>query len=371
MARSQPTIAVDLRALVPAATGIGVYTASLLAALVRRGGARYLGMAHAPLHDPQEIAGLGVEVEIQPTPLGVLWQQLRLPHRLRRGDVDLLWSPLHTLPWRTPVPSVVTIHDLTVWLYPHAHTLKVRLSQRPFLARSLRQARSVVCISEATARDLDRLFPGFRAKTTVVLSGVDPFYRPATEEEIAAIREELGCPEGYLFYAGTLEPRKNLDRLLTVWEGLRRENPRTPPLLLAGSSGWHSSALVRRIEALGSLGLRHLGRLPRAELRRTFQGASAFLYPSLYEGFGLPPLEAMACGVPVVASSSSSLPEVVGDAGLLIDPFDLDGWAGAIHKLLDDPALATDLRQRGLERARELTWDRTAEAMEGILIGQD
>ncbi|MCB1057775.1 MAG: glycosyltransferase family 4 protein [Acidobacteria bacterium] len=369
MAPSLPTVAVDLRALVPTATGIGVYTQSLLAALARRGSARYVGLAHAPLADPGEIERLGIGVEVERTSLGVVWQQLRLPRRLRRGDVDVLWSPLHTLPWRTPVPAVITVHDLTVWLYPKAHTLKVRLSQRPFFAHSLEQARAVVCVSQATARDLELLFPGHRAKTVVVPEGVDRFFHPAAEHEMIAIRAAFGCPEGYLLYVGTLEPRKNLDRLLDAWLALRERDPGTLPLLLAGSTGWHSEALRRRIESLAPLGVRHLGRLPQLELLRAFQGATAFVYPSLYEGFGLPPLEAMACGVPVITSSTSSLPEVVGDAGLLVDPTDVDGWSAAIRRLLDSPDLASELREKGLHRAATLTWERAAEAMEPILLG--
>jgi alpha-1,3-rhamnosyl/mannosyltransferase len=310
----------------------------------------------------------GVPFEVQPAPLGVLWQQIRLPSRLRQGDIDLFWSPLHTLPWKTPVPSVITVHDLTVWLYPEAHTRKVRFSQRPFFRRSLHQAQAVVCVSQATADDLQRFFPDVASRVEVVLSGVDPFFHPAGDEEIAAIRHELGCPEGYLLYVGTLEPRKNLDLLLTVWEQLRRDDPTAPPLLLVGSSGWHSGPLRQRIAKLQTLGLRHLGHLDRSGLRRAYQGARAFLYPSLYEGFGLPPLEAMACGVPVAVSNVSSLPEVVEDAGLQIPPRDLDAWATAIRKLLDDEALAHDLRHRGLERAADLSWKRTAEAMEPILL---
>ncbi|MDY7093146.1 MAG: glycosyltransferase family 1 protein [Acidobacteriota bacterium] len=363
-----PTVAVDLRALVPEATGIGVYTRSLLEALVARGGARYLGLSHAPPRDPQALEGAGVPFEVQSAPLGVLWQQIRLPRRLRQGDVDVFWSPLHTLPWRTPVPSVITVHDLTVWLYPEAHTRKVRLSQRPFFRRSLQQAEAVICVSQATADDLQRFFPDVARRVEVVLSGVDPFFHPAEEEEIAAIRHDLGCPDGYLLYVGTLEPRKNLDLLLTVWERLRRDDENTPPLLLVGSSGWHSGPLRQRIAQLEPLGLRHLGHLDRLGLRRAYQGARAFLYPSFYEGFGLPPLEAMACGVPVAVSNVSSLPEVVENAGLLLPPQDIDAWATAIRRLLDEEALAQDLRHRGLQRAATLTWQRTAETMEQILL---
>lgn len=376
-APGRPTVAVDLRALVPEATGIGVYTRSLLLALARRGRFEYLGLAHREPRGAEELRAAGVRIEHQPAPLGVLWQQLRLPRRLARGPAggagdaddgaDLLWSPLMTLPWRCPVPAVVTVHDLTALLFPETHTLKVRWSLLPFLRRSLETARAVIAPSQATAADLAFHFPESAAKTRVVAEGVDPEFRPGTVDEIAATRAELGAPGGYLFYAGTLEPRKNVDTLLTAWAALRREDEEaTPPLVLAGGYGWGSKPLLKRIEALAPLGVSYLGRVERAHLVRLFQAARAFVYPSLYEGFGLPPLEAMACGVPVVVGDSSSLPEVVGDAGLAVDPRDPGALAGAVKKLLADPALAAELSARGCERAARFTWEGAAAEMEEI-----
>jgi glycosyltransferase involved in cell wall biosynthesis len=362
------TVAVDLRALVPAATGIGVYTREMLAALAARGSRRWVGLAH---REPRGAAGLrelGIAIEHQPAPLGVLWQQLVLPRRLARGDADLFWSPLATLPLRCPLPAVVTVHDLTALLYPETHTLKVRWSLLPFLGRSLAAARRVAAISEATARDLAFHFPEAAARVRVVGAGVEPAFRPASEDEVAAIRAELGAPEGYVFYAGTLEPRKNIGALLDAWQALRAEDEEgTPPLVLAGGRGWGSRALLRRIEALRGEGVVHLGRVERARLVRLFQGARVFAYPSLYEGFGLPPLEAMACGVPVVAGDSSSLPEVVGDAGLLVPARDRGALRDALARVLGDPGLAADLGARGRERAARFTWSAAAAAMDQVL----
>ena len=369
MPPTPPTVAVDLRALVPEATGIGVYTRSLLLALAERGGARYLGLAHRPPQGQGELAAAGVTVEAQPAPLGVLWQQLVLPRRLARGDADLLWSPLMTLPLRSPLPGVVTVHDLTAILLPDVHRLKVRWSLVPFLERSLTAARRVVSVSHATARDLRFHFPEAADRIRVVHPGVDPEFRPAGEAEVAAVREELGCPEGYVLYAGTIEPRKNLRPLLDAWQKLREDRPETiPPLVLVGPYGWHSRHLLRRIEALRArgLGLHVLGRVDRARLVRLFQGARVFVYPSLYEGFGLPRAEAMACGVPTVVSDASSLPEVVGDAGLEVEPHDSGGLAAALERLLGEPALAAELAGRGLERVRRFAWPRAAAEMEGV-----
>lgn len=361
------TVAVDLRALVPEATGIGVYTREMLAALAARGGRRWLGLAHREPRGAGGLSELGIAIEHQPAPLGVVWQQLVLPRRLARGDADLFWSPLATLPLRCPIPAVVTVHDLTALLYPETHTLKVRWSLLPFLGRSLDAARRVVAVSEATARDLAFHFPEAAARVRVVGEGVEPAFRPAAEDEVAAIRAELGAPEGYLLYVGTLEPRKNVGALLDAWQALRAEDEEgTPPLVLAGGYGWGSRALLRRIEALRGEGVVHLGRVERARLVRLFQGARVFAYPSLYEGFGLPPLEAMACGVPVVAGDSSSLPEVVGDAGLLVPPRDPGALHHALARVLGDPALAADLGTRGRERAARFTWSAAAAAMDQV-----
>jgi glycosyltransferase involved in cell wall biosynthesis len=369
------TIAVDLRALVPEATGIGVYTRELLAALAARDGVagskapRYLGMAHRRSPGVAALAGHGVEIEILPAPLGSVWQQWRLPWRLRRGDVDLLFSPIFTLPFASPVPGVVTVPDLTVFDFPSAHTWKVRWSVRAPLAATLRQAARVIAISHSTADDLDRLFPGYRAKTVVIHPGVSARFHPAGGDEIAATRQELGAPDGYLLYVGTLEPRKNLGRLLDAWEALRHGEPATPPLFLVGGEGWHSGALQRRIEKLRPLGLRHLGRVDDDELVRLYQAARAFAYPSLYEGFGLPVAEAMACGVPVLTSNVSSLPEVAAGAALTVDPESTEAIATGLRRLIDDGALARELAARGVERAAELSWGKTAEETEEVLRG--
>ncbi|HEV3076392.1 MAG TPA: glycosyltransferase family 1 protein, partial [Thermoanaerobaculia bacterium] len=372
----RPRVAIDLRALVPVPTGIGVYTRSLAIALAARGGMRYLGVAHRPPRGAEELAAAGIDLEAQRAPLGVVWQQLLLPRRLRRGDVDLLWSPLLTLPLDCPVPAVATVHDLTVLLMPEAHRAKVRFSLLPFLAASFRRARRLVALSRATAADVAFHYPGSAAKVRVVYPGVDEEFRPGAADEIAATRAELGAPRGFLLYAGTLEPRKNVGALLDAWEALAADDPRFPDLALAGPYGWGSRALERRIAKLsggaGGTGIDQgaashdspaeaartassaaagsavhragprliaLGHLDRARLVRVFQAARIFVYPSLYEGFGLPVAEALACGVPVITLATSSLPEVVGDAGLLAEPGDPAALAAAIGRVAADAGL--------------------------------
>jgi glycosyltransferase involved in cell wall biosynthesis len=364
----RPTVAVDLRALVPAPTGIGVYTRSLLLSLAARGGLHYLGMAHRPPREAGELEAARIGVEHQEAFKGVLWQQLLLPRRLARGDVDLFWSPLITLPLRCPVPAVATVHDLTAVLLPETHTLKVKWSLLPFLRPSFELARRLVTISRATADDLAFHFPQCREKIRVVYPGIDPELQPGDPAEIAATREELGAPEGYVLSVGTLEPRKNIGAVIDAWEVLRAEDPRMLPLVLAGPYGWGSERLARRIQSLAPQGVQSLGRVERPRLVRLFQAARVFVYPSLYEGFGFPAAEALACGVPVVASSSSSLPEVVGDAGLLVEPRDAAALAGKIASILGSPGREAELRARAPVQAGRFRWDRAAREMEEVFF---
>lgn len=369
MPSSRPTIAVDLRALVPDATGIGVYTRELLLALARLPRFRYVGMAHRPVACAAELAAAGIALEHQPAPLGVLWQQLRLPRRLARGDIDLFWSPLTALPLSLPVPAVTTVHDLTTLLLPETHSAKVRWSMLPFLARSLAAARRVVAVSEATAADVAFHFPETRPRLEVVHEGVDPSFAPAAPARAAEIRAELGAPEGYLLYVGTIEPRKNLGLLLDAWELLLGElgdGETRLQLLLAGGYGWGSRALMRRIETLAPYGVRALGRVAPDLLRRLYQGATLFVYPSLYEGFGLPPLEAMASGAPTVVADAASLPEVVGEAAVAVPPGDAGALAAALKVLLARPERRAELARRGPERARLFRWETAAARMEAI-----
>ncbi|MDX1501716.1 MAG: glycosyltransferase family 1 protein [Thermoanaerobaculia bacterium] len=366
MSPARPTVGVDLRALVRRPSGIGWYTLALLTRLARRGAARYLGLSHRPTVADDRLREAGVALECETAPLGSWWQQLVTPPRLAAGDVDLFWSPLSVLPALLPVPGVVTVHDLTPLLFPESHSLKVRLSMAPLLRRTVRTAARVVADSRATAGDLAARYPACRGRLTVIYPGVDPEFRPAPAAEIAAVRTELGLPEGYLLSTATLEPRKNLGRLLDAWEELAAGDAGFPPLVLCGGYGWRSRRLLERIRGLEGRGLAWLGHLPRERLVRVFQGALAFVYPSLYEGFGLPVAEAMACGLPTLASNRSSLPEVLGDAGILFDPEDRRELSVALRRVVSDAALRAELGERARERSRRFDWDDSARRMEEV-----
>lgn len=353
------TVGVDARALIGEATGIGVYCRAVLQGLVEVTGVTPIAMAHAPITELP--VSSGVEHSVRSAPSGVLWQQLVFKRQAAERGCDLLWSPVFTLPRNPGLPAVVTVHDMTAWRFPQTHRLKVRASIRPLFARSVREATTIVTPSAYTADDLARDYPEASEKTEVIPHGVDAGFVPGDRESIAATRQELGIEDGYLIYSGTLEPRKNLDTLIEVWSDLR-EREQAPALVVVGGVGWKSDMTLARMRALETRGLHYLGRLSRQRQIAVLQAATALVYPSIYEGFGLPTLEAMACAVPVISSDRSSLPEVVGNAGVLVDPDDRAELAEAIRTVCADPALAKELAERGLERSRAFTWRRSVSA---------
>ena len=361
---NKKTIGIDSRALLGPADGIGSYTRELIAAIARDSRYTLKAMAHRPL-DPSHTLPEGVEWETESALSGVIWQQWNLARRLNRGGVDLFWSPLQTLPLGSRLPAITTVHDLTTMLYPDTHRLKVRLSQILFLGRSLSRAQRIVAISQATSNDLLRFFPQCHSKVRVIPNGVNPQFVPGKTPAMEERRRELGCLDGYILFVGTLEPRKNLATLLDAWEILRARGT-TLPLVFAGSDGWKNRALRSRMEGLRSQGLKVTGTLSFRDLIRTYQAAKVFAYPSLYEGFGLPVAEAMACGIPVVTSSTSSLPEVVGNAGSLVHPTDSTALADALEALLKDPKSRQVAIEKGLERVSRFTWDKAADQLQEV-----
>ena len=235
------------------------------------------------------------------------------------------------------------------------------LRQNGFLERTVRQAARILTVSHAMAGEIAAQWPEAGDRTDVAWNGVAAEFRPASADELAAIRARLGLPERFIFFAGTVEPRKNLDLLLDAWEALRSEDAAAPPLLIAGPDGWGSRGTQRRMERLAAAGLRRLGHLDRRDLIAVLQAATIFVFPSLYEGFGLPAAEAMACGVPVMVADNSSLPEVVGEAGRLFDAQDPGELALLLREWLASPDLLAAARARGLERATAFTWKRSAD----------
>lgn len=259
-------------------------------------------------------------------------------------------------------PLVISVHDLSCFDHPEMHPAeRVRLMQQE-LPGSIARADRIITISEASAQALQRWFNVPPERIGVTYLAADPRYRPRAHAALSAPLAGLGLqPGGYLLSVGTLEPRKNLRTLFAAYAGLPEALRRRFPLAVAGMEGWHQEETMRAAERLVASGeLRLLGYVPDALLPDLYAGAAAFAYPSCYEGFGLPPLEAMASGIPVITSNTTSLPEVVGDAGLMVAPTDVDGLRTSLHRLLDDRAFAAELGERGRVRASAFSWQRCA-----------
>lgn len=309
---------------------------------------------------PQALPPLGPNFSLRSIPLRRLWTHARLGPALAFDRPDLLFVPAHVVPLAHPL-SVVTIHDLGYLRFPEAHTARRRLELHLTTLWSLRAARRVIAISGATRDDLVRHYGADPARISVVHHGLSAGFQPVEDPAaIAATAARHGLPMPYFLYVGTVQPRKNLTRLIEAFaQATGAGLPHT--LAIAGRRGWLTDAIERRAAELGAARrVRFLGYVPDADLPALLGGATAFLFPSLYEGFGMPVLEAMACGAPVLSSNTSALPEVAGDAALLVDPEDAGAIAAGISRLAGDAALRAELRERGRERAAAFTWERCA-----------
>jgi glycosyltransferase involved in cell wall biosynthesis len=251
----------------------------------------------------------------------------------------------------------VTVHDLSFERFPHMFKLPNRLYLSAATRAAVRRSRRVIAVSESTKRELVEVMGVAPEKVTAIPNGVEPLFRPASAEEVAAFKRDKALPARFLLHLGTLEPRKNLPMLVRAYGRLRRERDVPHALVLAGAKGWHYDAVFAEIQSL-DLGSHVFlpGYVPFEEQPLWYSAADVFVYPALYEGFGMPPLEAMACGTPVITSDTSSLPEAVGDAGLQVDPHDEAALAEAMWRAIDDAALRDRMRAAGLARARQFDW---------------
>lgn len=307
-------------------------------------------------------------------PVRIAWEQVALPVAAAQQRLDLLLCPVNVRPIVCPCPSVVTVHDVIFLHYPQ----NFKPAKRRYLAAmttwSVRHAAHVIAVSEATRQDVINLLGVSPQRVTTVHNGVGEQFRPVGEEVKASFKREQQIAGRVILYVGTLEPRKNLVMLLQAFAAIADEPAHSDvALVIGGSKGWYYDEIFTTAERLGLTAqgrVRFLGRVPDEQLPLWYNVATVFAYPSLYEGFGLPALEAMACGVPVVASNTSSLPEVVGDAGVLLDPTNAGEWADALARLLADPRTAAELGNKGLAQASKFSWERTARETLQVLRGQ-
>lgn len=301
---------------------------------------------------------------------GSIWFMSRASKLARSDRLDIFWSAFSMLPRRMPASTlkVVTVYDL-VWLrLPETMTGYNLYVQRILAAKAIKRADVVIVISRSTAEDLIQLLRVPVEKIRLVYPGISEVYEPRDPVKAAeCISAKYDTPLRYLAALGTVEPRKNLKLLVEVLCILKRSGQLDCPILIAGAKGWKSSALFREIRAAGLTEneIRFLGFLPDEDLPFFYSGAQSFLFPSLHEGFGLPPLEAMACGTPVIASNARCMPEVLGDAAILESPANAQGFAAAVAEVLSHEGLRAVLRARGIEKAKNFRWKTSVQQLLG------
>ena len=375
-------IGVDYTAAVRQGGGIGRYSRELMRAVVALASevhfhffAAAAGMRERWRSARDDLRGRAAQPErlhFRTLPLtddwmARLWQRLRLPLPVEAliGEVDWLYSPDFVLPpTRRRTRTAVTVHDLSFLVMPETFPPPLRRYLEEAVPRSVARADLILADSEATRRDLIRLLGAAPDRIAVLYSGVSADFTPQAQPgEAARLRARYGLAERYILAVGTVQPRKNYRRLMQAVEPLGVQ------LVIVGKRAWLSEPIVaeaeRRVHVLMP------GFIEDGDLPALYRQAALLAFPSLYEGFGLPVLEAMACGTPVVASTASSVPEVVGEAGLLVEPTNVDGWTAAMRRLLDDTALRRRLREAGLRRAAAFTWEAAAQRWLRLLRGEE
>ncbi len=355
-------IVLDARTATDHFPGIGRYTVNLARALSQAAPDLDLWL----LQDPSAAASRlalpelpRISCPVSPFALG---QQWAVPRVLRRCGADVYHSAYYLMPYLPGVPAVLTYYDLIPIRYPHYYGRWQPLIYRLASLLALQTARLTLAISEATRGDLIRYFHLDPQRIAVTPLAAADSMRPATPERISQVRRKYRLPDQYVLYLGINKPHKNLVRLLEAWSLFSRRNPGSAVhLVIAGHWDERYPQAKRRCEELGLREvLTFAGPVSESDLPALYSGARLFVFPSLYEGFGLPVLEAMACGAPVICSNTSSLPEVAGDGAVLIDPFNIEAFAQALQDVLDDDARRQQLIERGLAQADRFSWDETA-----------
>lgn len=363
------TIILDARTATDHFPGIGRYVVNLSGALQHIAPDLDLRLLRDPTAPAQRLTLPDlptIDCAVSPFTLS---QQWRVRQALRSLRAALYHSPYYLMPYRPSVTVVFTCHDLIPLIFPRYFKARQRLVYRFTHQLALNTAQLTIAVSQSTKNDLQRFFRVNPARIVVVHEGVDAHFQPPSRAEIDRGKQHYALPDRYVLYFGSNKPHKNLVRLIEAFarlvirdQGSGIRDQRSEIGLVIGGH-WDQRYPEAR-QAVEKLGLADrvyfIGPVADADLPALYGGATAFAFISEYEGFGLPPLEAMACGTPVVASNTSSLPEVIGDAGLLVDPHDVSAIAAALDRVVSDAALRANLKQRSLDRAAAFTWEQTA-----------
>jgi glycosyltransferase involved in cell wall biosynthesis len=353
-----PSIGFLTYALDRTTRGIGRYTFELRNALHRSAANLIVLQAGGGQNDGLTLALPGAGLLPGLLTLG----QLEIGWLAHQKKLDLVHDPTGVFPLLlTGAPRVVTIHDVFPYVSPKTSTTLDRLIYRVWLPVALRRADAVITVSTQSKTDILRHLPLKADQVTVIPEAASDCYRPLPASQVEPVLERYAIQRPYILYVGSIEPRKNLLRLLQAYARLRQAVPEWKLVIVGARNIWLSSPLIQEIDKMDlKPWVQFTGYIPESDLPALYNGADLFAFPSLYEGFGLPVLEAMRCGTPVVTSNLSSLPEVAGDAAILVDPYNVEAIAAAMLLALTEPGLAQDLQRRGLEWSKGFSWERTA-----------
>ncbi len=361
-------IAIDARKLHD--FGIGTYVRNLLIQLGRIDPTNeFIALCRPADRELVQSLGANLRPVAEPARPYSMAEQVRVPLSLKRVGADLFHATHYVLPPLTRRRSIVTIHDCIHLMFPEY--LPNRLAHgyaKAFLWSATQQADRILTVSEASKRDILRLFDVPAEKVAVIYNAIDErFSVTPTEEQVDRVRQRYQLEQDFVLYVGNVKPHKNVERLIHAFAQVRQAGLDQLKLLVIGDEITRYTRLRRAVHRCKLHGhVRFLGHLPTETLSILYRLAGVFVFPSLYEGFGLPPLEAMASGTPVVTSNISSLPEIVGDAAILVDPHDTTSIANGIQLALTDQPLREKLRRRGLERARQYSWEQSVRRVREI-----
>lgn len=364
-------IAIDFTAFIPEMTGIDTYLTQLVWHLAKVDQENRYRIYHN--HEDQALfAGRlpenfsNVSLSARPRSIRLISQQLLLPAAASNWKADVVHSPAFIMPFiRGPARHVLTVHDMTFFSHPHCHIpLRRSLLYRRMVLASLRRASVVLVPSQATRQAILKFLPELEPDSIqVTVPGIGEEFRPCDPASAQEVVRRLKLPQPYILYVGTLEPRKNLPTLVESYHRLVEAGTIEEDLVIAGKLGWGYETLLKKVQAPALRGKVHLiGYVSQKDLPAVYAGARLFIYPSVYEGFGFPPLEAMACGVPVISTLSSSLIENLQGAAELVPPDNVPALAEAIRLLVSDDALRARRRAHGLKHAGQYRWEQTAKA---------
>lgn len=360
-------IGIDIRSLILTKAGINQYTKNIIKSLAKidKDNDYVLFCNVKSRYDWSGYDNIKEEV-IRLPHLGrfteKLWEEILLPNGLSSKKIDLFHSPRFILPGKKPCKFIVTIYDLAFKRFPQLVTKKVFNHFNNGVKSAINRADKIIAISHNTKKELINLFDARNDKIEVVYMGIGEDCRPIrAESQLREIKDKYNLPEKFILFVGTIEPRKNLKRLIEAFYELKKNKSIEHSLVIAGGKGWLYDDVFETLKKLQlNQDVIFIGYIPESELPLIYNAADLFVYPSLYEGFGLPPLEAMACGVPVVTSNVSSLPEVVGDAAILIDPYDIQAIAEAIEQILQDYNLREKMIEKGFNQAKKFSWEKAS-----------